>query len=67
MFNNITHRKHRRMGIMEYVTEESRDIMVTGSHKFRFRKENKKKPGYLETSYQLVNNFVLLDKHGTKV
>ena len=42
MFNIITHRKHRRIGIMEYVTEESRDIMVTGTHKFRFRKENKK-------------------------
>ena len=41
MFNNITHRKHRRMGIMEYVTEESRDIMVTGSHKLRFRKIKK--------------------------
>ena len=54
MFNIITHRKHRRIGIMENVTEESRDIMVTGLHKLRFRK----KPGYLQTCYQLGNILV---------
>ena len=54
MFNIITHRKHRRIGIMEYVTEESGDIMVTGLHKLRFRK----KPGYLQTCYQLGNILV---------
>lgn len=58
MFNIITHRKHRRIGIMEYVTEESRDIMVTGSHKLRFRK----KTGYLQTCYQLVNILVYSTK-----
>ena len=39
MFNIITHRKHRRIGIMEYVKLESRDRTVTGSHKLRFRKK----------------------------
>ena len=54
MFNIITHRKHRRIGIMEYVKLESRDRTVTGSHKLRFRK----KTGYLQTCYQLVNILV---------
>ena len=64
MFNIITHRKHRRIGIMEYVTEESRDIMVTGSHKFQFRK---KKTRIFADLLSISQYLSLLDKkHGTK-
>ena len=64
MFNIITHRKHRRIGIMEYVTEESRDIMVTGSHKFQFRKKKNRIFADLLSISQYLS---LLDKkHGTK-
>ena len=65
MFNIITHRKHRRIGIMEYVTEESRDIMVTGSHKFQFRK---KKTRIFADLLSISQYLSLLDKkHGAKV
>ena len=54
-FNTFTHRKHRCIGIMEYVKlRESRDRTVTSSHKLRFGKTT----GYLLNSFQLVNILV---------
>ena len=59
MFNTFTHRKHRRIGIMEYVKLESQEIERSQA---RTNSGLGKKTVYLQTCYQLVNILVYSTK-----